>query len=123
MDSMLYPTFEPVRDRGALMPSVRLPRNYQELVPKFYEQGGKERLEIYVGQVRGLLTGVMAEHKVRLAWDDERGLVSIRAGPSGGLDLSERGWPNFQEHNLGTETGLIAGIIAMKYVSELIKSG
>ena len=59
---------------------------------------------------------------IRLNWDEERGLTNISVGGSGGLDLSdERASPNFQEHNLGTRTGIAAGFVAMKYVSELLK--
>ena len=51
------------------------------------------------------------------------GLRNISVSPSCGLDLNERGLPNFQEHNLGGTSSFVAGAVAMKYISELLRSG
>jgi hypothetical protein len=59
--------------------------------------------------------------RIDLRWDDKRGLVNISVGIHGGLDLPNDGII-FQEHNLSGENGVVAGFIAMKYVSELLKS-
>ena len=119
MDFMLYPGFDFIEARGQFLPSIRLPKDFKARIPKFYEQGVKEEIEAYAKIVeKEYLKGL----EIRLQWDDEKGLTNISVGPSGGLDLSEDRWPNFQEHNLGTKTGIAAGFIAMKYVSDLLKT-
>ncbi|MAG02030.1 hypothetical protein CMI42_01725 [Candidatus Pacearchaeota archaeon] len=123
MDFMLYPTFEIVEGRG-LIPNVRLPRNYKELVPRFYDQDRRKEIEEYARMLEETSMGgiLVKSPEIRLQWEDKRGLTNISIGVSGGFDLNESGWPSFQEHNLGTNTSLMGGSIAMKYVSELMKS-
>jgi hypothetical protein len=117
---MLYPAFDFIEQRGQIIPNIRLPENYKELVPKFYEQGRKPDVEDYARTIQeNFLKGDL---EIKLNWNKEQGLTNISVGPSGGLDLSEQGWPKFQEHNLGTKTGIASGFIAMKYISELLKS-
>ncbi len=123
MDFMLYPTFE--FGDGRIFPTVRLPRSYKELIPLFYEQGRKGELVEYLDHLNKHLEYCGIETRVYgtdLLWDDKKGLTTIKIKPSGGLDLEERGWPHFAEHNLGAERAFVAGAIAMKYVSELLKS-
>lgn len=120
MDFMLYPTFEFIETRGQFFPDVKLPEDFEERIPKFYEQGGKEEVKNYAKIIEKEYLKETLE--IKLQWDEEKGLTNISVGPSGGLDLSENGWSNFQEHNLGTKTGIAAGFIAMKYVSELLKT-
>mgnify|MGYP001558153095 CR=1 FL=1 len=137
MDFMLYPAFEFIEMRGQFLPIIRLPRDFEERIPKFYEQRIKEEIEDYAKIIgKEYLNGtediedyskiigkeyLKNDLEIRLLWDDERGLINISVSPSQGLDLSKEGWPNFQEHNLGTKTGIAAGFIAMKYISELLK--
>jgi hypothetical protein len=59
---------------------------------------------------------------VRLNWDDVHGLANISVGTQSGLDLNTDGTPHFQEHNLEWLNSFIAGAIAMKYLSELLKA-
>lgn len=116
---IIYPTFEIVEDRG-FIPKIYLPRNYLELVKGFYENGGKAEVEHYVRNLKDMLSqSSFFSGSVRLNWCDKRGLVNISLGMAG-LDLNERGLPNFQEHNLGGYNSFIAGSIAMKYASELL---
>ncbi len=121
MDHMLYPTQMIIEGRG-IIPNVRLPRNFRELVSRFYEQGRKKIVEDYVNELGEMLKGTELEVKLSLTWDDELGLKNINTGSSAGLDLNGRGWPDFQEHNIGTYNGFAAGAVAMKYVSELLKT-
>ncbi len=120
MDFMLYPGFDFIEERGQFLPYIKLPRDYKELVPKFYEQERKQDIEDYARIIQERI--LESKLEVRLNWSKEQGLTNISIGPSGGLDLSEEGWPKFQEHNLGTKTGIASGFIAMKYISELLKS-
>ena len=115
MDFMLYPTFEIVDNRG-IIPSIRLPREYLEIIPKFYEQGRKEDVEEHTKSLQEL-----SNTKIRLQWDEKKGLTNISIGTAG-LDLNEYGWPSFQEHNLGGNYSLYTGSIAMKYISEMLKT-
>lgn len=121
---MYCPTFE--FGNGRIIPHVILPMNFLELVPRFYEQARKQEVIDYVGELNKHLEycgiNINVDPVSDILWDEERGLTSIIMRPSGGLDLNEHGWPNFQEHNLGGKRSFIAGAIAMKYVSELWKS-
>jgi hypothetical protein len=118
---MIYPTFLLVSDRG-LIPNINLPRNYLAIIPLFYENNGKEIVETYVSELKKEIKGTRLDNQIKLDWDDKKGLYYINVGTDGGLDLKTQGWPGFAEHNLGPYNGFIAGIVAMKYVSELIKS-
>ena len=121
MDFMLYPTFEFVESRGHWFPSINLPQNYEELIPNFYKEGRKDTLMEYAKLVEKTLGEGKLE--IRLHWDDKEGLRNINIGYQGGLDLIENlGFPHFCEHNLATETSIASGMIAMKYISELLKS-
>jgi len=119
MDFMIYPTFEFNEQRGQYFPNIHLPKNFKELVSKFYEQKRKQKIEEYSKTIQQEYLKNSLE--IRLQWDDELGLTNISVGPSGGLDLEERSCC-FQEHNLGTKTSIATGFIAMKYISELLKS-
>jgi hypothetical protein len=116
---ILYPAFDFIEQRGQFLPSIRLPEDYKDLVPKFYQQGRKPDVEDYAKIIQERF--LESKLEVRLNWDNEQGLTNISVGPSGGLDLSEIN-DKFQEHNLGTKTGIASGFIAMKYISELLKS-
>ena len=118
---MVYPTFEFAENKGSWFPRIYLPKNYKELVSNFYKQERKEIVEEYSKLVEQSFLEKKLE--IRLNWDNERGLKDINIGGSGGLNLDESGIPRFIEHNLGTETSIASGMIAMKYVSELFKSG
>ncbi|MBS3078884.1 hypothetical protein J4218_02070 [Candidatus Pacearchaeota archaeon] len=119
-DWMVYATLEPVEGRG-LIPNVNLPIRFKELVPRFYEQKRKEEVEEYVERLKRDTKGSKLEIEIRLQWDEKNGLTNISLGPSGGLDLTTEGWPNFQEHNLGNYSSIVGYAIATKYVSELLK--
>ena len=121
MKSILYPTFEIIENKG-ILPHIHLPRNFKELVPKFYQEKIKEILEDYAGNLENFLKETPFNSSIKLQWNKKNGLTNINVG-SAGLDLSQIGIPKFVEHNLGTYNAIPAGIIAMKYVSELLKSG
>lgn len=119
MDFMQYPTFEFVENRGHWFPNINLPLNYKELVPNFYKQKRKNKIEEYTKLIEEKFA--MNKLEIRLQWDDEEGLRNIDFGSSG-LDLNEQTAAHFCEHNLNTITSLMSGMIAMKYISELYKS-
>jgi hypothetical protein len=121
MDSMLYPTFEIVPDRGVL-PRVYLPKNFKNLVPKFYKEGRMRNIAHYSKELEKIFLENTFNNSINLCWDKKRGLTSITIGSGAGLDLEDKGLPKFQEHNLGNYNGYLAGLVAMKYVSELLKS-
>lgn len=116
---MFYPTFEFIENRG-WFPNITLPKDFEKLVPHFYEKGRKTTIEEYAK----LVEDRFGRHlEIRLRWNDKKGLTNINIGPSGGLDLTDNlGYPHFAEHNLGTNTSITSGMIAMKYISELLKS-
>lgn len=116
-----YPQFLFVEHRGQVFPGVRLPTDYMTLVPSFYERGGRTRIEDYTKNLDNSLEDIYGKPGIRLQWDCERGLVNISIGISGGLDLNCNSL-SFQEHNLGSETSLAVGSIAINYVYELSKS-
>lgn len=119
MDFMLYPTFTICDWR--IIPNINLPENYQKLILNFYEQNRKKEIEKYAKKIHEKYTGKRLE--IKLKWDSKKGLTNINIGFQGGLDLSEQlGYPHFAEHNLTTETSIATGMIAMKYISELLKS-
>jgi len=117
---MVYPTFEITKARG-IIPRLYLPRDFKKRVRLFYEQGRKEDVERYVRELEAVIKGSSMETKIGLQWSDTDGLRNISVSPSCGLDLNDRGIPSFQEHNLGGRASFIAGAIATKYVSELLK--
>lgn len=121
MDWMLYPTFTIVSGRG-IIPCIRLPRNFRDLVPVFYREGRKDNIGRYVDELQKVFSGGSYSPDVKLNWDDTLGLRNISVDVHGGLDLSLDGWPSFQEHNLGGQNGFVAASIAMEYISELLKS-
>ena len=118
---MVYPTFEPCSGKG-IIPFVNLPENFKELFPEFYKDGRKKDIENYTTQLQKVFQPTMQGLEIRLQWDNEKGLTNISLGGHSGFDLNESGWPGFQEHNLGMRNSFIAGAVAMKYVSELLKS-
>ncbi|MDP3987048.1 MAG: hypothetical protein Q8P81_02370 [Nanoarchaeota archaeon] len=115
-----YPHFGYVENRGHIFPEIDLPSDYLELVPIFYEQGGREKIEDLARNLESGLEDIFGKTEIKLKWDHEKGLTNISLGPSGGFDLNQYG--RFQEHNLGTKTSLMAGAIVMNYVYELLRS-
>lgn len=123
MDFMVYPTFE-INERRGILPTIRLPLNYKELIVRFNRDGKRAEIEDYVNKLEPMLKKTLnLDLPIRLQWDNNRGLTHISIGPSGGFYFEERhGWPSFTEHNLGTLTGIVATMITTKYISELLKS-
>ncbi|MCF7910178.1 hypothetical protein K9L16_00710 [Candidatus Pacearchaeota archaeon] len=117
MDSILYPTFE-INEITGILPRITLPRNFKELIPKFYKQRRQEVVENYASKLEQELD---LSNKILLQWNEERGLTNISLGTAG-LDLNETGIPKLQSHNIGNNNAIPLGFTAMKYVSELLKS-
>ena len=118
---MLYPTYPLVEQRGCIIPNIHLPRNFKELVKRFYEQKRKQTVEKYSEGLEKLLKGTPFETQITLQWDDKVGLRNINTAGAG-LDLDESGIPSYQEHNLGIKNSFVFGAIAQMYISELLKS-
>jgi hypothetical protein len=121
MDHMLYPTFEIVERRG-IIPRIKLPLDYEELVSRFYACGARQIVEKFARDLESLTRESESEKEIRLQWDDKKGLTNIAIAAQGGLDINEGGYPSFQEHNLGWMNSFLSGAVAMKYISELLKS-
>lgn len=122
---MLYPTFNFISQRGSILPSINLPLDYKDRARRFNEQQRRKDLENYVIEIKDAIKDTPFDADIRLGWDEENpGLLRyISSGIGGGLDLNDRmGWPSYQEHNLGTNTGFVAAVIATQYISELLKS-
>lgn len=122
IDFMHYPVFNIFEDSG-ILPDIRLPEDFLDLVPRFYDQGRKKDVEDYKDTLLKMIKGSPFETEIRLRWDEKLGLKNINIGSGSGLDLSIEGnWATFEVHNIGTYNGLSGGFIAMKYVFELLKS-
>ena len=116
-DFMFYPSFS-VGER--VTPEVPLPRDYQTLLKRFYEQDRKKEIEYFVCELRK----VSSDIEIRLKWDEKNilGLTNISLGVHGGFDLQvEERIAYFQEHNLHGRTSYLAVAIALNYVRELVK--
>lgn len=120
---MFYPTMELNPERG-MIPNVHLPLDYLARVKRFYEQGRREVVEVCCEETKRVLEGSFMQGfpwEIMLRWDEERGLTNVGIHGAG-LDLTDDGWPHFQEHNLGGLKSVAALIVAQRYVSELMKS-
>ena len=115
-----YPRFTLVPERG-IIPDIGLPRNFRELVSRFYANGGKKRVERYVAGLQQMLKVSGNSLEIKLNWHDTDGLCNISVGTQGGLDLQDDHSPYFQEHNLGWYNGFFAAFVAMEYVLELTR--
>jgi len=122
MHSMTYPNFIVHEERGTLIPYIKLPTDFRELVPRFYEKGGKEKIEKYKKEI--MESTVVGEgQEILLRWHSVKGLEHISIVESrAGLDLNEDGFPSFQEHNVQWKSALILSAIAMEYVRELLRN-
>lgn len=114
-----YPTFMIVGG-WKLIPRVNLPNDFRNIIPKFYEECGREEVERYARELTDFLGMDFVGGEVKLKWVGERGLTNLSI-LGAGRDLSEdMGTPEFVEHNLGGYNGLALGMIAQEYVSQLL---
>jgi hypothetical protein len=111
----VYPRFG-INAQGEIFPHVPIPRDYKELLPKFYERLGKEKVDELTRGLRNR-TGL----DIRLKWHEEHGLTNISTSAPGGFDLDIRDC-EFAPHNLDRIQTLAAGAIAMEYVRQLLIS-
>ncbi|MBR9702191.1 hypothetical protein GOV13_04690 [Candidatus Pacearchaeota archaeon] len=116
----IYPSFLWVERRGVLFLNARLPKDYKSKIKEFYNTDGREKLEELALNISKSMEGLFGQEEIRLRWDDEKGLIGISIGPSGGIYLNNLN--QFQEHNLGTKTSLMTSPIIINYISELLKS-
>jgi len=114
-----YPHFIYAEHKGQIFANISLPENFLDLIPKFYSSGGKEMIGEFARRLNDGMENLFGKPDIILKWDKNKGLEHITVGASGGLDLNDRN--QFEEHNLGTETSLITGAIAINYVHELLK--
>jgi hypothetical protein len=118
MKNVYYPTFEfTSAEKQGVIPVVRVPKNYEELLEGFYRSGGKGKVEKYVGKWQEL-----SGNKILLRWEHSKGLTDI-AIPNGhcGLQLNEQGFFQEQNLNFNWKNCFICGAVAQKYVSELFR--
>ena len=123
IDFMFFPNF--ISGEGGIYPNIPLPRDYKNLIEKFKESGRVKVVEDFAREVDEFASKqshVQGEtNYIRLGWDG--GLLKhIGLGIHGGLDLEERGnRAVYQTHNLGGLNGIYGAMIAINYVSELMK--
>ncbi|MFA5070983.1 MAG: hypothetical protein WC511_01265 [Candidatus Pacearchaeota archaeon] len=117
MDEITYPSFQWVEPRGAFFLNAQLPRNYEKIIPKFYESNGKEKLEDIANKISNSMETVFGKDEIKLQWDETKGLTQISIGLSGGAYLERY---SFIEHNLGTKTTFMTGAIIINYINELL---
>ncbi len=122
---LFYPSLDLIFDEREklILPNIRLPPDYRERVPIFYERKGKEKIEEYMSNLMGAFKDISAfQADMRLNWTEDQGLRNIRVGIHGGLDLSEeRSSPRFEGHNLEWLNAIPPFFIATTYVRELLK--
>lgn len=109
----LYPRFG-VSSQNEIFPHVPVPTNYRDLVSKFYESKGKERVE----ELTSILKKV-TRLDIQLRWHQTHGLTNISTSTPSGMDLDEREC-EFVPHNMAGLQSLAAGAIAMEYVRQLL---
>jgi len=76
---MLYPTFSLIEGRG-IIPDIRLPANFRKLVPDFYMQERKRKVEEYTQKLRALIKESSLDARIQLAWNESLGLTNISLG-------------------------------------------
>ncbi len=124
---MLYPELRIVEhpiNNIIIIPNINLPHNFRDFVPRFYELKRDKEVEQYAKTLeetaREMIKGVMP---IQFQWSEQDGLTHLGMGIHGGLYLdAEQGIPSFVGHNLNYTNGLLMGLVAMQYVSKLLKS-
>lgn len=112
--------FQPIQGKG--LPTTGLPQNWKELIPKFYEQERDKIIELYKEGAESFMIQQRLGNKIRLQWNQERGLTHICLGSNATYSLNDGDLPKFVEHNLRRPHSFMAEAIAKKYISELLKS-
>ena len=107
-----------VEHRGAFIPDINPPKNWKTGIQKFYEKGGREKLEKDVRRFSNSLESVFEKPELKLRWDEEIGLDGISLSVQQGIYFEDESW---KEHNLGTKSSLIAMGILLNYYKELSK--
>ncbi len=106
-----------VEHRGAFIPNIIPPKNWKTGLQKFYEKGGKEKMENEVEKFSSSLESVFGgKPELLLRWSEEDGLNGISLSYQQGMYFEEGHWI---EHNLGTKASLIAFGILSNYYHEL----
>jgi hypothetical protein len=120
MHWIYYPDY--VIGDDSITPDIRLPPDYEEKLPEFYEREGKEKIEDAARALeRSLDKLVRPDSKILLNWDDKKGLVNIAVNEAHSLDLNDDDLPAFQPTNMENVLyAHFAGIIAMKYIRKLL---
>lgn len=122
---MYFPCFT---SGQGIYPNIPLPRDYKQLVKGFEESGGIKIIEDFAREVdefasKQTLVKVSSEPFIRLKWDG--GLLKhIGLGTHGGLDLeiTDSRRAVYLTHNLGGLNGIYGAMIAINYISELMKA-
>ena len=129
MSFMSYPHFDVIEGVGAL-PYVELPRNWEEILPRFHNAGGRGTIEQYASDLQKILNqfnfggNIIKEAKwdIRLNWREDSLLTNIGINGAAGLDLEGNGeYMSYSCHNLAVDNAIVAGIVAQEYVRELLK--
>ena len=110
-----------MEDDKIIVPHICLPDNFPELVPRFYQLGGKERIDSYADKLKLIFQGHVFDNKneVLLQWDKIRGLTAITESSSlgGSLFLNGSRCPaEFVPHNMNNIASFTLAPIALEYI-------
>ncbi len=108
-----------IENRGCFIPNISPIKNWKTGIKKFYENNGKEKIELDTKRFSNSLEGIFGKPELQLRWNGELGLDGISLSSQQGIYLNEQ--ENWHEHNIGTKSSLIAMGILLNYYSELEK--
>lgn len=109
-----------VDSRGAFVPNVRVPENWQAGIQEFYKHRGKEETETDAENLAKSMEDLFGKPEIRLRWDESeienKGLTGISLGANPAMYFQKGRWV---EHNLGTKYSLMAALIISNYYKKL----
>lgn len=105
--------------KGEYLPDVKPIKNWKSGIKKFYEKGGKEKIEKDAQIFAEVMAGFMGKPEIQLRWDKEKGLDGINLNSQQDIILNENN--NWQEHNMSTKNSILATSILINYYHELSK--
>lgn len=118
--SKIYPWF-PINANSEIIPEFPLPNNFRDIIPIFYREGGKQKLEDYVFELQRALIETPLCDIINLNWDNTLGLTRINLGLSSSFFLDSSADPKFKGQNTGIYSIVEGTFVITKYVAELMR--
>lgn len=113
-------SFTWVDSRGAFVPNISVPENWQSGIQEFYKHGGKEETKQDAENLASSMEDIFGKPEINLRWDEgeieNKGLTGISLGRGPAMYFQRGRWV---EHNLGTEYSLMAALILSNYYKRL----